>query len=264
MISCRALLPAAVIVSVTLCIGMGQTQAQPCDFDADGFCNTNDIDALSEQVILGDPNFDPKFDLVPDGQLDLADRDEWLSLAAIENGLGSPYFLGDANLSGRVDAADLMTLGLFWQQSRRRWSEADFNMDGSVNAKDLNALGINWTKENPPAAAVPEPMSWLLLLFGAVSLHRLVRIYRRGFVLVVVASSLFLSSFAGITLAQPDCDLNGDGVCDILDIDDLSRNIASAMLTDPKYDLNDDGVLDPQDLDQWLALGGEENGFAEP
>ena len=78
-----------------------------CDFDSDGNCDTLDIDALSEQVILGDPNFDPKFDLSGDGQLDLDDRDEWLSLAAIENGFGSPYFLGDANLDGWVNAADL-------------------------------------------------------------------------------------------------------------------------------------------------------------
>ena len=78
-----------------------------CDFDSDGFCDVTDIDALSEQVIHGDPDFDPKFDLSADGQLDLADRDEWLSLAATENGFGSPYFLGDADLNGLVSSSDL-------------------------------------------------------------------------------------------------------------------------------------------------------------
>ncbi len=262
----RALVGGTVIVIVTLSIGIEQTHAQLCDFDGDGFCNTGDIDALSEQVILGDPNFDPKFDLTVDGQLDLADRDEWLSLAAIENGFGSPYFLGDANLDGRVTSADLMQLGANWQLTdhfRVRWSGADFTMDGTVNAHDLNALAINWQKQNPSAAALPEPASFLLLMFGVASVHRLVRLSRRGLVLVAIVLSLVLGSFTGITLAQLDCDLNDDGLCDVVDMDDLTRAIATNS-DDPVYDLNADGVVNAEDLDPWLESGAEENGFAEP
>ena len=82
--------------------------------------------------------------------------------------------------------------------------------------------------------------------------------------LVVLVACLLLGSFTSNTLAQLVCDLDGDGDCDILDIDDLTREIASGMLTDPKYDLTEDGMLDFWDLDAWLVAGGSENGFGAP
>ena len=51
---------------------------------------------------------------------------------------------GDANLDFKVDAGDLNTLALNWQQAVDDWFEADFNNDGFVNAGDLNLLAINW------------------------------------------------------------------------------------------------------------------------
>ena len=67
---------------------------------------------------------------------------------------------GDANNDGRVDATDLNTLGIHWQQEVFGASHGDFNDDGRVNAEDLNLLALNWragTGANAPVAAAPAP-----------------------------------------------------------------------------------------------------------
>ena len=51
---------------------------------------------------------------------------------------------GDADLDFKVDAADLNTLALNWQQNVAGWSSGDFNNDGFIDAADLNLLAINW------------------------------------------------------------------------------------------------------------------------
>ena len=51
---------------------------------------------------------------------------------------------GDTNLDLKVDATDLNTVALNWQQSVAGWRDADFNNDGFVDAGDLNALALNW------------------------------------------------------------------------------------------------------------------------
>ena len=51
---------------------------------------------------------------------------------------------GDTNDDGRVDAADLNTLALNWQQFIQPFTGADFNGDGFVDASDLNELALNW------------------------------------------------------------------------------------------------------------------------
>ena len=63
------------------------------------------------------------------------------------------------------------------------------------------------------------------------------------------------------------CDFDGDGVCDISDIDDLTAQgdlKSGADVTDAKYDLNGDAVLDGEDISLWLEAAGEQNGFAGP
>ena len=56
---------------------------------------------------------------------------------------------GDANGDGVVDAADLNTLALDWQQEVPMGTSGDFNGDGTVNAADLNALALNWQQRVP-------------------------------------------------------------------------------------------------------------------
>ena len=52
---------------------------------------------------------------------------------------------GDANLDGKVDAADLNVLAQNWQRSDGvDWEGGDFTGDGRVDAADLNVLAQNW------------------------------------------------------------------------------------------------------------------------
>ncbi len=144
----------------------------PGDFDGNGAFDTGDIDELVAHIAGG--GNDPLFDINGDFSVDTLDIDQWLSVAAAQNGFASPYLPGDANLSGAVDATDLNVLGLSWQQNVALWSGGDFTANGSVGADDLNVLGLNWQKSNnAAAAAVPEPATLSLILIAGVSLfHR--------------------------------------------------------------------------------------------
>ena len=149
-------------------------RSETCDFDLSGICDIADIDALTTDVALGDN--DLLFDLNEDAQVDEQDVDKWLLDAAILNGFGGAYLAGDANLDGSVNAADLMTVGLHWQSSVQGWSNGDFHSDGIVNARDLNEVAKNWQKTAPQqATSVPEPLSYLLLLFGGLGFAHIVR-----------------------------------------------------------------------------------------
>ena len=151
-----------------------------CDFNGDFFCTRPDMDLLSAEIYerRGMAPSDPQFDLTGDGIVDLADQNEFLSLAAIDNGFAEPYSIGDAHLDGFVNAADLMQLALNWQIGDRvGWTGADFNLDSEVNAMDLNLLALNWQKELPrrTAAAVTEPTNWLLAVCAAWMMWSLAR-----------------------------------------------------------------------------------------
>ena len=63
--------------------------------------------------------------------------------------------MGDANLDGAVNAADLNVVGLNWLKTGCvSWSDGDFNGDNQVNPADLNIIGLNWaTAAAAPAAA---------------------------------------------------------------------------------------------------------------
>ena len=92
-----------------------------------------------------------------------------LSKQGIEN-IGVPYVLGDAELDGDVDAADLNLLGISWQSTGNLlWDNGNFNGDDIVNAADLNVLGINW-QTGVEAAALPEPTVLTLLFTAALAI----------------------------------------------------------------------------------------------
>ena len=74
---------------------------------------------------------------------------------------------GDANLDGTVDDADLSLLLAHWNQDVTGdpdggWGKGEFNATAPVQDADLSLLLANWTG----AAAVPEPVSVLLVLAG--------------------------------------------------------------------------------------------------
>ena len=79
---------------------------------------------------------------------------------------------GDANGDGKVDALDLNTLGVNWQQNVAGGiAEGDFDESGFVDAADLNILGTNWLfGVGEGAAAVPEPNAVALTLAGLLGL----------------------------------------------------------------------------------------------
>ena len=141
-----------------------------CDFTGDGLCLVDDIDHLVAEIANGPPssNF---FDLDTSGDVDDADVDRWLLLAAEQNGYSNPYVRGDSNLDGTVNAADLNNLALNWRKNGApSWSGGDFWANGIVDSTDLNALALNWRQSIPMASsesvAVPEPTAWLLMILG--------------------------------------------------------------------------------------------------
>ena len=108
-----------------------------CDFDGDGICDGTDIDQLQAIAVSG--QFDSAYDLDGDGDVTIADRDEWLTVAGGENlASGNAYLPGDADLDGFVDASDFND----WNSNRftesSNWTDGDFNMDGFVDGSDFN------------------------------------------------------------------------------------------------------------------------------
>jgi hypothetical protein len=97
-------------------------------------------------------------------------------------------YLGDTDLDGDVDVADLGTLATAWQTSGV-WSSGDFDYNGSIDVGDLGLLATNWQAGvgNPlgpslgdallalglPSVAVPEPgVLGALGALGILSLRR--------------------------------------------------------------------------------------------
>ena len=113
----------------------------------------------------------PLFDLNADGNVDLADRDEWLAQAGAENlTSGGAYLVGDANLDGVVDVSDFN----LWNGSKftttAAWSLADFNADGSTDVPDFNLWNSNKFTSSDSLAVVPEPAARVMWL-GVASMY---------------------------------------------------------------------------------------------
>jgi hypothetical protein len=104
--------------------------------------------------------------------------DEWLAVAAFENGFASPYLDGDANLDGVVNTLDQNALALKWRSDDAVWSAGDFTGEGTVDSTDLNAIGTNWQQPIPLVAAaqsVPEPSTVSLAFFAFAAVTNLLR-----------------------------------------------------------------------------------------
>ena len=59
------------------------------------------------------------------------------------------------------------------------------------------------------------------------------------------------------------CDFNGDGNCDVADMDMLGAEVIAGT-NDMAFDLTGDGMVDLADRDAFLAEAATENGFSEP
>jgi len=114
--------------------------------------------------------------LVDSGLLNQTEADAlFLTDAANEillNGLSgaAPALPGDANDNGFVDDDDLAVLLSNWEadvETITTWELGDFTNDTDVDDDDLAVLLGNWTGPAPGGAAVPEPVSAVLLMIGA-------------------------------------------------------------------------------------------------
>ncbi|HYO26183.1 MAG TPA: autotransporter-associated beta strand repeat-containing protein, partial [Lacipirellulaceae bacterium] len=86
--------------------------------------------------------------------------------------LVAPARLGDANLDGAVDGADLARIrSRFGAPGGATWADGDFTMDGAVNGADF-VLWQRWLGSGAMLASanapVPEPSAWLLCAMAAV------------------------------------------------------------------------------------------------
>jgi hypothetical protein len=68
-------------------------------------------------------------------------------------------FYGDATLDRAVNQADHDVLAANWQQSPRRFSQADFNYDTRVDARDLLLMASNWQQTWPAPVQAQALMS---------------------------------------------------------------------------------------------------------
>lgn len=112
------------------------------DFNNDGFYSCGDANALVAAIASG--SVDPQFDLTLDGDLSLADMDEWRAVAgAVNLPSGNPFLAGDANLDGFVDGTDFNR----WNRQKftftPAWCSGDFNADGAIDAQDFNIWNMN-------------------------------------------------------------------------------------------------------------------------
>ena len=144
------------------------------DFNADGAWDCSDIDALVGEIAAGTNN--AAFDMNGDGLVDNADvydaGNGWLAVGGANNPSdtsgGNAFLPGDANLDGVVDVSDFN----LWNGSKftntAAWCSGDFNTDGVVDVSDFNLWNGNkfTAADSRPAAAVPEPGSAALLVFG--------------------------------------------------------------------------------------------------
>ena len=141
---------------------INDTQTVSCDFTNDQICDIADLNYL-----LAD---------IREGTAPISERDQWLADAANQQGHPAPFLLGDANLDGIVDAADLNIVGQNWNMPTGTWNRGDFDASGETNASDLNVLGIHWRQSNydgvmlaPHITSVPEPrpaLPWLAALYA--------------------------------------------------------------------------------------------------
>jgi hypothetical protein len=103
------------------------------DFNLDELVDLVDVDRLQGSIRSGD--FDARFDLNTDGQIDLLDQD-----LLVREVLGTTH--GDANLDGVFDTNDLVHVlqagqfddGLLGNSS---WETGDWNADGEFNSLDI-------------------------------------------------------------------------------------------------------------------------------
>jgi MYXO-CTERM domain-containing protein len=144
-----------------------------CDFSGDGLCDEIDLDLMQGigPIAPGVPaTGNEQFDLDGNGTIDLADRDQWLADAATQNGFGSPYKLGDANIDGTVDGQDFIAWNAAKFTSALLCSDGNFSGDICVDGQDFILWNANKFTSSDGVSAVPEPATAMFSLLGVAAL----------------------------------------------------------------------------------------------
>ena len=135
------------------------------DFNADGLIDDVDIDLLSAAVLAGDN--DAAFDLTSDGNVDNADRLNWI--VDIKD-----TYAGDSNLDGEFNSTDFVLVfsrGEYEddENGNSGWSDGDWNGDGDFNSSDfVIAFSDAGYEQGPRPAAAPEPTAATLAILGCL------------------------------------------------------------------------------------------------
>ncbi len=136
--------------------------AQVGDWNRDGDFSSADLDVLGLALRAG--SSDLLYDYNNDRSVDRED------LAAILDEQFNAV-LGDADLSGVVDEADLEILRENYLQPGR-WAVGDLNLDGWVDFADYTELARNWGGTSETPGSIPEPAIPAMLLLGGWVLRR--------------------------------------------------------------------------------------------
>ncbi len=131
------------------------------DYNDNGSLDADDLDRLT--AAMSTP--DIQFDLDHNGQVDPTDRGFWIRVV-------KQSWLGDADLDGQFDSADLVAVmqrGKYERDEFATWSEGDWSGDGRFGSSDIVAAFQDGGYGHGPRAAhpaVPEPCARFLLLTG--------------------------------------------------------------------------------------------------
>ena len=138
----------------------------PGDFDGDDDVDADDINDLCAHAGTTDPGELAIYDLDEDGDVDEDDlilhvetMVEWDN--GVDSGVGTQR--GDFNLDGTVNATDLAIMKPNFALSGMLYADGNANCDTLVNGTDLAIFAGNLGFTAPPAGAVPEPITLLVM-----------------------------------------------------------------------------------------------------
>ena len=142
------------------------------DYNGDHVVDAKDIDLQSEA--MKDPNPELRtFDENGDGVVNAEDREIWVHKHA-------GTWFGDSNLDGEFNSSDLVrafAIGFYESETKSGWVEGDWDGDMLFNSTDfvLAFSDGGYEMGERPAAAVPEPSTFVLAGLGLCGLLAVLR-----------------------------------------------------------------------------------------